>query len=340
MERRSLDITYSSDVMISDSEELASLAIFYDRVFLPAATADSTRNFIEFERFQDGVLRISASEISGLDVETPQGSVQMEELVIRWEHQNRDLFVERVLIRLPEPQEPADRLKEWLERGQTISMSFGDLVRYRGALPGPGGPDSRFVYIRQDHLRHLLRSDLVGPAVFAGPNESQREVLKALQALHTFRYLVPCVGTLPPEEILTLREKLSDTREGFAMHLQTLSADVEARIAGGEDINDLSRYAQAVIETKLIPDYYEFKRQLSAERSGFWLKVIEATRKVFEVEVPPWTPKFYGEVLAALGVSFLVSTEARRESLSNRSQAFQFMHKIDEAVADVRRSAG
>lgn len=341
MTRRSLDIIYNSDVMISDPEQLASLAIFYDRVVLPATTPTSSRYFIEFERLPSDVLHLTANGLANLKVHMPSGKAeQADEFVIRWDGANRDLLEEQVIVRLSEPSASADVLADWLQNRRTLAVSFGDLLHYRTAVFVTSRKNPQLVYVRQDHLRHLLRSDLTAPAVFAGPATSRREVLKVLGVLETFRYFIPCVGTLRPAEILAVREKVRATREGFAMHMQSLSAEIEARIKGGEMLSEIARYARAVVETSLIPDYYEFKRQLMAERSGFWLKVLEASRKVFEIEVPPWTPKFYGEILAALGVSFLTSAEARREALSNRSQAYQFMSQIEEASSLAGKTAG
>jgi hypothetical protein len=339
MSRRALEVTYSSDVMIANSEELAALAIFYDRVILPAATPESTPHFVELERLPGDVLRMFAFELSPSFISKSSGEiVPTGDSVTRWEQANHELFDDGVLVRLPAPDAADDGLDEWIKNSRTVSMSLGHLLQYRGTVLATTPLGAQIVLIRQDHLRHLLRSDLRSPAVFVAPVESRREVLKALQASETFRYLIPSVGKLRPDQILALREKVSATREGFAMHLQALSAEVESRLTGGETPVEIARYARAVVETKLLPDYHEFKRQLLADRSGFWLKVLETTRKVFEIEVPPWTPKFYGQIMAALGVSLLTSAEARHDSLSNRSQAFHFMFQVEESSSSAERA--
>jgi hypothetical protein len=47
--------------------------------------------------------------------------------------------------------------------------------------------------------------------------------------------------------------------------------------------------------------------------------------------LPPWTPKFYGEFLKAIGVTILTVTAERKDNLSNKSQAYHFMRLVEEA---------
>jgi hypothetical protein len=55
--------------------------------------------------------------------------------------------------------------------------------------------------------------------------------------------------------------------------------------------------------------------------------------KILEISAAPWTLKFYGDVLKALGVTALTYNAERKESLTNRSQAFQFMSAVEESKA-------
>ena len=330
MTRAHMEIVYSSDVMIWSPEELATLAIFYDKIALPAATAESARHFVEFELQSDDHLRLTASSLSPLQIFTPTRVVERADLYVEdWERTHNELFTAGVLTRLREPDQEADGLSTWLSNPRAVHMNVSELSHYCDVLIAG---NERLFYVRQDHLRHLLRTDISEPAVFAGPTASYREVLKALLAMQTFKYLLPAVKELNPAEILAVRSKVSDTREGFAMHLQSLSREVETRLDGGEPVAEIVRYARSVVETTLIPDYREFRRQILAERSGFWLKVLDASRKAFEIEVAPWTPSFYAQVLNVLGVTFLTTSNARRDSLSNHRQAFQFMASVEQSL--------
>jgi hypothetical protein len=128
-----------------------------------------------------------------------------------------------------------------------------------------------------------------------------------------------------------VRDKVKDLREGFSMHLQKLSRDVEDGLKSGESLDEIESWTKSVIETELIPDYREFRRQLVAERSGFWNKVLDAAAKVFQIEAVPWSPKVYGELLKAIGVTILTTTAEGEERLSNRSQAYHFMRLVEDS---------
>ena len=59
--------------------------------------------------------------------------------------------------------------------------------------------------------------------------------------------------------------------------------------------------------------------------------MLDSTAKVFQIEAAPWTPKFYGEFLKAIGVAILTTTAERKEKLSNRSQAYHFMRLVENS---------
>jgi hypothetical protein len=66
------------------------------------------------------------------------------------------------------------------------------------------------------------------------------------------------------------------------MHLQKLSYEVETRIKEGGSIKDIQRYAKSIAEVKLVPDFLEFKRQISAKKAGFWCNVLDKASKIAE----------------------------------------------------------
>jgi hypothetical protein len=145
-----------------------------------------------------------------------------------------------------------------------------------------------------------------------------------------FRFVLPRVGELNPEQILEVRNLVKDTREGFSMHLQSLSADVEKQVKEGVSLQEVSDAAESVVETQLIPLFVEYRRQLAAKGGGFWRKVLDPLGRLVQIDAAPWTPRFYGELLRALGVTILTGIEERQERLSNKVQAFQFMKTIDD----------
>jgi len=193
------------------------------------------------------------------------------------------------------------------------------------------------VYFRQDHVAHFLRTDIHLPQVFVSSTpQPSREIFKACQARAIFSYLLPRISLLQPDQILEVRRKVKDTREGFNMHLQKLSDGFEKGLKEGESLEELERFAQSLIETKLIPDYREYVRQLSAEKAGFWKAVLEKADKVLQIDASPLTPKFYGDLLKALGVTIATASAESRSMLTNASQAYQFMYRVERAVPQLK----
>ena len=321
MLKRSAEVVYNSDLIISDPRELATLSIFYDRVFLPSTSEASAKLLVEFQRGVTDV-NLNAFEL--------QGYCRFgDDNVWRWERQHAALFEEGVFRRLPEA-DPEEFYHLVLHQTKCDDI-VDTIIRYENAhVENTSG--RQIVLIRQDQLRHLLRSDIQLPSVFVcqKPN-SGREVLKAVMAREVVTYLLPAMPELPVDTILELRQRVRDIREGFAMHLQHLTREIDSSVEGGESIEAIRRHAQSLVETELIPDYREFRRQLLADVSGFWRKVLEVGLKVFEIDVAPWTPKFYGELLGALTGGVLTTAEARKASLTNRAQAYQFMSVIESA---------
>ena len=113
------------------------------------------------------------------------------------------------------------------------------------------------------------------------------------------------------------------------MHLQQLSSELEEKIESEDDLKSMKDKAKRVIETKLIPDYREFRRQLESNKAGFWQNILLKSEKFFEIDAVPWTPKFYGEFFKAFGLTALNSMSANKEQLSNKHQALLLIKSID-----------
>ena len=186
--------------------------------------------------------------------------------------------------------------------------------------------------IRLDLARHLLRNDIAIPQIFAlATGRSSQDILVALEAAATFRYLLPKISTFHPTQILELRDKVKDTREGFTMHLWKLSKGLQEQANDGTSLSEIARFAESLIKTDLIPDYREFQRQLQSMRAEKWGKVLDAAGKVAEIDAAPWTPKFWALILKAIGMTALRSDSERENALSNRYQAFKFMSYVERS---------
>jgi hypothetical protein len=206
------------------------------------------------------------------------------------------------------------------------------------AMSSQGG-ETEYFYYRQDVVSHLLRRDITQPQIFVSKTaQPVREILKACQAESIFRYLLPRLALVQSDQILEVRRKVKDTREGFSMHLQKLSEGIESKLKGGESLDEIRLLAQSVIETKLIPDYLEFVRQIHAEKAGFWGKILAPIPEILQIDAAPWTPKFYGSLLKSLGLTFLASEAEQKQRLTNASQAYQFMHSAEKSLRQLSRS--
>jgi hypothetical protein len=160
-----------------------------------------------------------------------------------------------------------------------------------------------------------------------------RDVLVALEAEATFSYLLPRLHLYHPTQILELREKIADTREGFTMHLWKLSKGLEDRAKEGISVKEIAAFAKSLIETELLPDYVQFRRQLAPTSARRWSDVLDAAGKIVEIDAAPWTPKFWGLLLKSLGMMAITTASEQNERLSNQYQAFKFMSELEAAAA-------
>lgn len=115
------------------------------------------------------------------------------------------------------------------------------------------------------------------------------------------------------------------------MHLWKLSKGLEEHAKENAPVKEIAKYAKNLIETDLIPDYREFHRQLAATKAGRLEKFLDAAGKIVEIDAAPWTPKFLGLLLKAMGLSIVTAASEREQLLSNKYQAFQFMSEIEGA---------
>lgn len=329
-------IIYNSDLIIRSASELATLCAVYEKILLPYTSPSTSHLFA-------GTSTWDVNFPTGINAEDDHQFILD---VPYWEEMYRALIQEGVIERLPPPSwgsaspaqlliniDPSEKLDLIAKSSTRIQMRIGK---------GPFGDDNseesskKIIFeddlVKQDFVLHLLRQDLRLPQLFINDgNRPSREFLIGVEAKITVSYLLPAMNYLGADEILEVRNKVKDTREGFSFHLQKLSKGVEDRLKGGESASEVNAWAKRVIETELIPDYREFRRQLKAEKAGFWKNVLDVTSRAFAIDAAPWTPKFYGELLKALGITALTYNAEQKERLSNRSQAFQFMSVVEDA---------
>lgn len=331
-----LTVVYNSGLQIDDPFFLSTLAIFYDRIILPAETSRDSNGIILHSGYHGHEWRI----FDFTWTQAPSKDAFDEPLKL-WEQRNKPLFEHGVISRLASP----DRLlmelgkdnlirlmeyinKIWNRPERHTDPYYQSFSRFLGT-DANNVPDNRLVYM--DMYFHRLRQDVTLPSIFAVPNkEIQREQYKSLMAQSTLKYLLPKFSELEPEQILEMREVVADHREGFSMHLQSLSAGVEDRVKGGETLEQISKYAQSIIDTQLIPDYREFSRILEAAEKRRKGKILDIGGKFMEIDAPIGSLKFFGQLLQAFGGGIITDAEEYAAQLTNRNQAFYFMRAIEK----------
>ena len=329
------EVIYNSDLVIRNGSELSTLSVFYEKIYLPF-TSPATSNKFAGPRF--------------IEVKMPEGlHEEFDRQVINdvdyWSSVYKPLLDEKIIERLPPPPwgvAPPKILLENLKLTDKIELiTKAETIRSISISNRPFGkeeteedlsnPDHWIMkeyVIKQDVALHFLRADLKLPQLFINSGgRPSREFLVGTEARAAFSYLLPALGYLKADQILKVREKVKDLREGFSMHLQALSKGVEDRLNGNEKSSEIERWAKSIVETDLIPYYRQFRRQLTSKRSGFWSSVLG---KAFAIDATPSTPKFYVQLFKALGLTALSVGSERKEMQSNENQAFLFMKHIED----------
>jgi hypothetical protein len=147
-------------------------------------------------------------------------------------------------------------------------------------------------------------------------------------AKNLFRYVLPQVVDLHPEEILRLREQTKENRAGFSLYVTSLISDFALQFASGADLSDLSHKIDFIVTTKIAPELNEFEKKLASTRTVRGTKLLDAASRILQIEAAPWTPKFIGSVIQAVFPNILPSEEERRERNTNKYQAMQFMSQL------------
>jgi len=332
------EIVYNSGINIWKPGELATLAVFYDKIWLPYVDTSSTPMMVF--RQLSGKLKLDVVSIRNASFIDENGrTTSTTRFTNEWCEKYNSLFDEGILCRMAPPTEDPLKeiweLKDWNECFQDIHDL---LLSVNYFLVADNGSNERNVYFWQDHVAHLRRVDVTMPAVFIlNKMNTKREVAKSVLAESVFSFFLPQLADLEPDDILEIRSATAANREGFSAHLQSLSGALDSMLKSGEKYSDLSYYAKDVVETKLIPDYIEFKRQLIHLKIGKSRKILATIDSLFQISSSPYTPKFWYDFLKVIGGSFSAVSEIRKDDLSNKSQAFNFISSLEERHSIVQR---
>lgn len=326
------EIVYNSGVQISDANDLATLSVFYDKIWLPHVRTSDVRTVV-FTAQASGRWELSAVEVTNVAFHDRDGKVwSVDRFTNDWDERHLCLFNAGVLCRLPPAS--ADRKDAlWSHLGWDAGRIIPNLdliIEEVHGLRATSPEGIRRIFLWEDHFAHLLRRDQDKPGVFVlADRAGRREIAKSALAESVLSFCLPRLGKLAPDEILEVRRLTADNREGFMAHLQSLSSALDALVKGGAKRQELEDAATDVVQTKIVPDYLEFKRQLGSARVGKAKRILDPASKLLEINSSPWAPKFWYDLVRALFLAATGATENRKEDKSNKALAFNFIRKLE-----------
>ena len=270
----SLTIKYSSDVYIMDESLLTTLALFYDKIYLPypfVCDPEAPSLFICPER--------NWGE-----------EVNVHKHYMRWKKKYKLLFNEGVLVNEPCPfkeKEIPDDLHRTLYK-KMYSPSPEQLRALNRLDPNqsPFGVDDFFTGKVTLALHALHTSIEIPPFFFKDdlnkdwgkiarkmvqtpePTKST-EYSRNILAQTLFYRCLPKVKSLPAEEILEKREKLAKYRTDYMFYIGTKLDKLRNEVRNG---TDPEKAAEMIWQENIERDYYHF---MSREHASFtWLPAI------------------------------------------------------------------
>jgi hypothetical protein len=327
-------ITYSSwpRDFIQRRDLLNSFCLFYDRVYLP---------YPHIFDFWDGAHLFTFADdgSGGVRVTTPRRGVesvtfpaleQLQETYAKWVEAYDPLFEAGFIKHLPAPSGlfggyvGLSRLLDYIFGGLDEFEDDSPVLRMLKKLTIPDIISGKF-----DVALHLLTAEKPAPEVFVGTaGDYTTAPLAGLLARTVFSLVIPNLEKLSPDQVIDLRQKVREPREGFRDHLIELIDDVEHRLQGGSVTESIA--ALETIKHKVMPSFDEYQRKLLAQETGFWSEVAVRGAKFLQVDASPWTPKFYGAILELLFGNVVDASKLDRAELNNKSQAFQYMGALKE----------
>ncbi len=338
----SLSVTYSSGVICHDPNILTTLAVFYDKIWFPYPLGLNRKK----------ELNLSAPEGYYNDLSIVED--KYEQWITQWEL----LFQEGILCILPKPNElkaghgfqsemldqlcQKDSVKRKIKVFHDFDVLSGRLAMTAHALYSPKPSPELFLKIPGLYLWLLdledpfesKKSHGVDSHIQAKSTNTSTSELANILASSLFEYYFPKLQSLNAEQVMEVRNYLSNTKQGFIDYLLEMTDDVESRLISGT--NSIDYAAKKTMERKFIPHYNEFRRQLEAKDIGFWSKVLEGGGKFLKIDAAFWAPKFYGEIIQILCEIFGKGAEAHLKNLSNKNQAFSYLGKLDSDIIQIK----
>jgi hypothetical protein len=310
--RRSLVVTYASELVCADPAVLTTLAVFFDSVAFPYPFELDPRSDVRLPVWWNGEFNF----LPAVDIYS------------RFRERWAALFDAGVLHTLPPPLRVSVEEYYRQETEKRKDPKYGHLWDKVLSIQGDTStPESIYDLLSRTALAfHAVYARKEGPELFMpSPTDLSTERLAGVLARALFQYRIPKLQALNAEQVLEVRSLLKDTKEGFIDYIYEMTDEVEQYLKN--ETSSESEAALKVVQRKVVPKYDEFRRQLESKRAGFWAKVLAAGGKFFQIDATPLTPKFYAGLFEAVFTSFSEGLEA--EWKSNASQAFQYVARLE-----------
>jgi len=308
MPNKPLNIVYASDLTIQDPSLLATLAVIYDKVYVPHA--------YDLDPDARPLMRWPMKHMDDL------GLIQRG--YKSWKDRWKLLFESGVIEVLPpafhsEGEELPD-LQARLLKELNIKVPFfgsSDVFNGRVALA------MHAIFTRTTDPEFLLNS----------PGATDTNHLRGTLATSLIQYRIPKISEMPPAQLMQVRADIKSDREGFIYYLNALVDDVERRLsatAGDERVA-----ARRTVERKIIPELEEHLRQEKLRAEKTLVKILKFAAKgadaVLGVFLAPWNFKNYKGVSELLLDVADAQIEKKLQQAANKHRAFQFMASIERA---------
>ena len=316
--RDALVIGYASR-LVPSNEEMASLATFYDEIWLPHP-CDLSSN---------GVKHLAAiyRELTGTDGEFPNLQAAQDQYAAKCQSWKL-LYEEGILRTMP----PFERFRGMMQADG--SMSFKDYAGWFKRFP----KEAKVFAHDAQHLESLvlalnrLDARKLHPELFiSDPADRSTARLAGILNSAILACRIPVLASLNAEQVLELRQAVRDSRSGYRQYLNQLTDELEKRISTGAE-SELE-IARKIAERKVIPEYENYLRVLRAREVSFGAKILQGAGKFLQVDASPWTPKFWGAILESFGVLAGVTAQEKSEAyLTNEKQAFHYLATVSQAT--------
>ncbi|CTQ58133.1 hypothetical protein [Roseibium album] len=343
------EILYGSGTFLNSAETRNALLLAYDRILLPSDTTYETLHV----RYLDGEFEFkSFNKISSIDWSHPDEDDDPMHVEFR-EHLEDDLrpYLKSGLVQRVPPEKEFDLKASPMAGLKSIhpDLWFSILAGPVAVISTDGEMQQEFVCddffhqsvdresswtaISLDISNHLARTDLSSNMAFDLPYRSEN--INAILSEAAFQVVLPVISRIAVDDIMELRLRTEDFREGFRTYIQSISLEARQMASAGEDITEVRRYCRDLVSTQLTPLLAEHQRQLSALKTQKVAGNFEIISKFLEIETGPWAPKFWTELFKILSSSTNETAAELTNRKSNLNLTLNLLRLVGEDVSSI-----